>query len=732
MKLVNILVPLDVVLLFIFAISDIIPLLKKTPFKQIRILLRVVLFGLIFLSVWISVIIFIISLRDHYFGLMFPFDIGITEGREVIKGYMLRFGYSLYPDMRNYPFSVTIYPPLFHFMIYLVSVITGPSMLAGRIVSSVSALFFSLFVGLICLKLSKNRNISFLLFLIFFSSAYMREWGYLARPDMLSLALAFGGFYFGLKNFYDHKSNLPLISILLFIGAFLTKQQVLPIFLLSILMALIFTKSLRFAFIYGLTVFIPVVLIYAVINYHTHGMFYLDVIKYPGLQLRTPGSWAGWYLAANLLKFTGSYYWQIMLFSLLPLIISYKNKLLFSANLLIFIVFYSMFHLSQNADVHRFADIYINVIFLISVLGFVIACLAAILRSKRAIIAYLFLVLSAPFLFILLGVVGTETNYYLSLTAFIYIAMGEIFALLDERGFSLETKYAFVVLFVFITVNPASLSLNQIDAFSNRYISGDFDLKNRINQVIAKTPGNVLVDDEGSYLLVNHKIKLIDSMETGLFEKAGLWDSVNSKIAEDIRARKFPLIVEAQKMNSENLRNIIYAYYYLDQTIGAYSFYRPMDPNINVFPIMDLNFKELVDADIHIAKVKVQNISYSPQNITVLDDKNPGLVEINVKSASPIRKISVVTYPRLENSHAEDNIQAAIIKPSEQVLPLFTFKPIATTGWTGIWENKTENEINLDSKEFLIRFMLYGKSAQLWFDSKKPIYLYLSKSQTDI
>jgi hypothetical protein len=132
-----------------------------------------------------STIIFVIYIL---LAVAFPFPLDYGEAPLVDQAMRLAAGQNIYRlDISEPPYTIANYPPLY--VLTLVPFVNlGPTFLAGRLITILSALATAVFLGQIVYTLHKNRAVAVATSLIFLAMPYVLHWSGLLRVDMLALA----------------------------------------------------------------------------------------------------------------------------------------------------------------------------------------------------------------------------------------------------------------------------------------------------------------------------------------------------------------------------------------------------------------------------------------------------------------------------------------------------------------------------------------------------------------
>ena len=624
---------------------------------------------------------FVRQLQSHWYALNYPFDIGVTEGREVVKAWMLRNGETIYPPMTDYPYLVTVYPPLYHLTVAATMLATGPIMAAGRFVSSLSTLLLVPVVAALIWRETKRAWLAAFVGLLVFTSPYVAIVGYLARPDMLSLVLSWAAIA-ALTQAFDTSSRRGEVwtgvASGLMVLALATKQQMLPAFLAGCSYGL--TRglatgrpALRTLGIYATTVVVATSVLLLAMQAATAGQFAHTVLQYPGDLVRIPTLWSMRFLNSHLSRF-----W------------------------------------------HTHAAL------------LVLACCQlglAVARRRPVPIVHHYLAVSLPFLVLLAGTWGDDPQYFLGVSIALFVAAGllvhELLAL-PHWGAVL----AVLVLMAILPVKPWNLDLRSV-ALPNRYLEGPWATdKPAINSLIASVAGPVLIDDEGSYQLINGKPRLLDTMETGLYEKAGYWRPSESRVAADVESRQFDLIVVAQRFMSENLMHLVRAYYVPTEQIGAATVYRPRVGY--VLAITDLALRPRQINDIVVMTEEERHNVGLPASYPFLSllQEGTGWITYRLEAPRPIERLTVIGWPRVERSQPENAVIAEWTLDGESFRELWSLRADGGSGFSDIWGNALTGTAGLDTGTVLLRFRFTGPNAQLWADPRHRMVIQLELAST--
>lgn len=237
------------------------------------------------------------NLGEPYFhhaisALADPLPLNAMEGRETVKAWFLAQGHNIYPSMQSHPFLVTIYPPVYHAAIAAMSLLTGWSIAAGRLVSLGSFLGLSLLVGWWTYAATRSRLAAAAIVLLTLFDPVLAEWSLHARPDMLAWMLALAGAWAFWSAFQGerHSDRLALASGVLLCLACFTKQQALPYLLGCTVWGLGKGRSgVRTVLVMCVCAAALGAALTGVMEFSSGGNFLRDVALYPKLMGALPG-----------------------------------------------------------------------------------------------------------------------------------------------------------------------------------------------------------------------------------------------------------------------------------------------------------------------------------------------------------------------------------------------------------------------------------------------------------
>ena len=217
-----------------------------------------------------------------YLSLIFPGQIDYGEGI-VWQQALLIPGPRMYGDLQQYPFIVFHYPPLYHLAVRLLAMLGLPWLMAGRLISSVSAVIVAASAGALVFEAARQTTRrraaasgALLAALLIASFGPIHFWARTMRVDMLAVALEFLGIYLGLLSL--RRPRLAYAAAFVFVLAAYTKQTELAGAIATFAVLLIRTpaRAMRAA----AAAVLAGIIAFAALTVATHGGFPKHVILY--------------------------------------------------------------------------------------------------------------------------------------------------------------------------------------------------------------------------------------------------------------------------------------------------------------------------------------------------------------------------------------------------------------------------------------------------------------------
>jgi hypothetical protein len=174
---------------------------------------------LIFLS--LTVLTFVLHSLIALFH-RYPLDYG--ESPLVDQAMRLASGKNIYrSDLSSPPYTISNYPPLYPLSMVPFVKLFGPNFWAGRIISLLSTVAASIFLGRIVYTYSDDRLAAVVTGLLLLATPYVVHWSAFARVDMLALALSTAALYVVTR--WPTTWRGLVVSALLLVAAIYTRQS---------------------------------------------------------------------------------------------------------------------------------------------------------------------------------------------------------------------------------------------------------------------------------------------------------------------------------------------------------------------------------------------------------------------------------------------------------------------------------------------------------------------------
>jgi hypothetical protein len=204
----------------------------------------------------------------------YPLDYG--EAPLVDQAMRLAAGQNIYrTDLSSPPYTVSNYPPLYPLALALFVKLSGPSFLAGRVISILSTLASALVLRLIIKTFTQDRLAANITAMFFLAIPYVVYWSPLLRVDMLALALSLTGLYVLVRGSTTRRDLV--VSSLLLVAAVFTRQSYILAAPLAAFVWL-WTNDKRNAITLAALVGAMTILLFITLNVITQGGFYFNVI----------------------------------------------------------------------------------------------------------------------------------------------------------------------------------------------------------------------------------------------------------------------------------------------------------------------------------------------------------------------------------------------------------------------------------------------------------------------
>lgn len=173
---------------------------------------------------WVPCIVIFIAYAVSL--LTYPYDWEPGEGSKILYAQRLLQGKAIYKSNQTFPMLGNCYPPLYFIVTALVMLLTGPQLMAGRLVSIVAMLAMTYGVYRVARMLVGSRAYAIVAAAVFLFPAPLASWYPLARIDGLCASLLFLATYI---SFMDRKEGVRYACYagLAAVAALFTKQTAL-------------------------------------------------------------------------------------------------------------------------------------------------------------------------------------------------------------------------------------------------------------------------------------------------------------------------------------------------------------------------------------------------------------------------------------------------------------------------------------------------------------------------
>ncbi|MDK2973128.1 MAG: hypothetical protein PWP23_2883 [Candidatus Sumerlaeota bacterium] len=152
----------------------------------------------------------------------FPYQLDREEGFLLEQGLRLADGETIYPSLKDYPYTVGNYPPVYPVLLAVGTLVAGDSLAPGRILAGLAAFLIAGLILYAVLREPAGGLVGGLIAVgLFLGTWALSEWIAFVRVDLPALALGMAGFVLGTGR----QSRLRLAAVVaLFSLAFFTKQ----------------------------------------------------------------------------------------------------------------------------------------------------------------------------------------------------------------------------------------------------------------------------------------------------------------------------------------------------------------------------------------------------------------------------------------------------------------------------------------------------------------------------
>jgi hypothetical protein len=164
-----------------------------------------------------------ILVRHGLNALAFPYPLDYGEGPLLDQAVRLANFKNIYwADLTTPPYVVANYPPLFELAQAPFVWLFGPAFWYGRVISLISAVAVAILIALTLHALTENKIGAAAGGLTFLAVPYVLTWSSLARVDMLGLALSWAGLF--VVAHWPESRRLIILAAMLLLAAVYTRQ----------------------------------------------------------------------------------------------------------------------------------------------------------------------------------------------------------------------------------------------------------------------------------------------------------------------------------------------------------------------------------------------------------------------------------------------------------------------------------------------------------------------------
>jgi len=586
-----------------------------------------------------------------------PFMDEIMEGREAAKSWLSSQGIRIYSDLKDYPLLITFYGPLYYLFSGWAVGLTGSGMQAARLVSAGATTLLLIVITAIIRKRTGSLAAGLTCSLLVLASPTM-VYGAYARPDMLALFFLMSATYCLLA--YEGETRWPNATL-----------WAATLFMC----AAAFTKQQTWAYIGAAVLY----------------FWWRKPTRRKALRLSLALALLGGASLACAQLFTGGEYLRqsVLYPRLLPGFESYNS---FS---------------SAASRTMEFMRIHWGLVLVFAVS----------LVSRRGRPLSLLDVMLVSGLFSLASILrwwGSSVNHFIPLMLFMVLEAGSFLAQLSRK--KLWTGAVLCVSLLLLPRFGISIPSGEDPCHQNKERDGFIQAQSKLETL----PGPVVMDVEGAYLFLDGppatKIRLYDAFETDFYDQGGMWDLLDSRLARDIRARRLSAFVDTQVFMSSKLSDLVRRYYFLDETLGRYSFFLPRkDMSILAFPGPEGQVPQ--DGPSRIESAEFSGLKNWGSYVQPQSDDVTGSLTLRIASDEIMGKTTLTLYPRLTAQG-----QTISLSWSEDGR---AFQPVAQWVYEGPppgsgWENRQEAVFTPNGRSFSVRITM-SEAAQLWLSKAKPI-----------
>lgn len=621
----------------------------------------IVLYGALWAFLFVLLAACVVKVRQVGLpDLIGPFSVNTIEGREAVKAWLMRQGQNIYSPLTDYPFLITLYPPLYFAASAAMTLLTGPGLLAAKLVSLAGLGLMLAMLFALARRATGSRALALFAPLALFLTPEA-TCGFLCKPDTLAFGLVLAAcFCFegaaagGAKA--GRALGLAAVCLALAGGA---KQQSWPL-------------ALGLA-AYGLAV--------------------------PGLRRRMPrfllfAALAGAVLAGGFFLYAGK--------ELFLQTVVFPGRMTALANLNRTATAWT--RLAEYATTHAWL--------LAAYASWLLLCL----RRRRLPLADFLALLSLPALFRVLAWSGSDINHFLFFTAVACLGAARLVAAC-LCGAAPALGLGLVLLAGFQPVNLDTALFSRADFAPTPEAAAQYAA---VRNAVAATPGTTLMDAEGAYPFLGRpefaRLRLFDAFETDLYDQLGLLRFAASRIGDDIRARRFERVVDSDVILSTALSSLLSYYYVPERRIGRYTF-RVRRPEQAIVAVDAPDDATRENGGLTVAPAQTENVKRFPGHLEGADMAKPYRLVYDVRASAAPQAVTLVVFPRILAPGGELRV-ACDAGDGEREAARYGYDDTKRSGEG--WDNRREVTFAPGADRFKV-VVTVTPNAELWFDATHPL-----------
>lgn len=593
-----------------------------------------------------------------------PLPVNVMEGGQALRAMLMPDVRLIYTDMRDYPFLVTVYTPLYPLLTALAAPLADTHLAAGRLVSIIASLVVSTCAGLIVRRLSGSAlaGLAAGLYLLYFRYGF--EYGYLCRVDFTAWAFFFAAMATALAAAgRDRPGALawPAAAVLT-VAAFYAKQQTLAASaVLFATLFLLYPKCRRpLAFRFAPTALILAALAALVLWGLTDGAFWLNAVTFPKAMSADPEHNTTRAMVSRLTDF------------------GRENAA--------FLCLYAL-HLAASA------------------------------ARRRPLPTDCVNLAAFPLTVLALRWHGGDANYFVS---FFVLAACSLSVSLRDLWTAGRAGPGLALVGLSFLIPLPDLHPETWTDFPSRADFGRPPELALLDQE-AGTRAMVLMDSEAAALAPRPGRYLFDAIECANFERYGLWRFSESKLARDIAARAFPLIINGSDFIPERMKRLIEANYAAGAVSGKIAAYVPRRDDAV------LSLADPAAPPPGLTVVRLEGLARPPGEDCLAPPSPEGAGELVIRLTAkrPVRKLTVVAWPRVNQDDPRSAATLAYSPDGRDFHELAGLRGTGKGGWTPVLGQRFEAAVAPDGPTAFLRLELAGK-AQFWIGPDAPMLFYLT------